>query len=104
MDCLVTRLLDNKIVLKLSALREVSLAHEMNDAGAPGLGWLYLGKLAFPFLRAIGIDKVKMSGLYIHSCQKMRYKGEYHPSYLADPVRFLFRYCQGSDCIPSGNL
>ena len=32
------------------------------------------------------------SGFYVHSCQKMRYKGEYHPSYLADPVRpFLVR-------------
>ena len=26
------------------------------------------------------------AGYYIHSCQKMVYKGEYSPSYLADPV------------------
>ena len=26
-------------------------------------------------------------GFYIQSCQKMRYKGEYAPSYLLDPVR-----------------
>lgn len=26
------------------------------------------------------------SGFYIHSCQKMKYKGGYSPSYLADPV------------------
>ena len=26
-------------------------------------------------------------GFYIYSCPKMRYKGEYSPSYLADPVR-----------------
>ncbi|KAL1739470.1 hypothetical protein HDZ31DRAFT_77573, partial [Schizophyllum fasciatum] len=25
---------------------------------------------------------------YIHSCQKMRYKGEYSPSYLADPEKY----------------
>lgn len=26
------------------------------------------------------------SGFYIQSCQKMRYKGDYQPSFLADPV------------------
>jgi len=25
-------------------------------------------------------------GYYIHTCQKMKYKGEYTPSYLLDPV------------------
>jgi len=38
----------------------------MNDAGASQMRFLYMG-------------------FYIHSCKKMRYKGEYLPSYLADP-------------------
>lgn len=54
---------------KLSALREASLAREMYDAGIVGLSSLYMG-------------------FYIQSCQKMRYKGEYFPSYLADPEDF----------------
>jgi len=28
----------------------------------------------------------QLPGFYIYSCQKMRYKGEYSPSFLADPV------------------
>ncbi|KAI0750919.1 arginine-tRNA-protein transferase [Daedaleopsis nitida] len=51
---------------KLSALREIALAKEIHDAGVPGMQYVYLG-------------------FYIHSCQKMRYKGDYSPSYLADP-------------------
>jgi len=54
---------------KLSALREISLAKEFHDAGVPQLKHLYMG-------------------YYIHSCQKMVYKGEYSPSYLADPEDF----------------
>ncbi|KAF9568968.1 hypothetical protein CPC08DRAFT_757172 [Agrocybe pediades] len=54
---------------KLSALREASLAAEMRQAGAPGMQYLYMG-------------------FYIHSCQKMKYKGEYYPSYLADPETY----------------
>ena len=26
-------------------------------------------------------------GYYVHTCQKMKYKGEYSPSHLLDPVR-----------------
>ena len=26
-------------------------------------------------------------GYYVHTCQKMKYKGDYSPSYLLDPVR-----------------
>ena len=29
-------------------------------------------------------------GYYVHTCQKMKYKGEYPPSYLLDPVRPTF--------------
>lgn len=53
---------------KLSALKEIALAQEMARYGAPGMGYLYMG-------------------FYIHSCQKMRYKGQYAPSYLLEPVR-----------------
>ncbi|KAK7695493.1 hypothetical protein QCA50_000129 [Cerrena zonata] len=51
---------------RLSALREISLAREIHDAGVPNMQFLYMG-------------------FYIHSCPKMRYKGEYSPSFLADP-------------------
>jgi len=54
---------------KLSALREISLAKEFHDAGVPRLKHLYMG-------------------YYIYTCQKMKYKGEYSPSYLADPEDF----------------
>ncbi|KAG8806142.1 Arginyl-tRNA--protein transferase 1, partial [Serendipita sp. 401] len=50
---------------KLSVLREAALAREFYAAGLKELKWVYLG-------------------FYIHSCQKMRYKGDYSPSYLLD--------------------
>ncbi|KAJ7095266.1 arginine-tRNA-protein transferase [Mycena belliarum] len=56
---------------KLSALREISLALEIRQAGATEMASLYMG-------------------FYIHSCQKMRYKGEYLPSYLADPETYVW--------------
>lgn len=45
---------------KLGALREIALAKE------EGYKWWY-------------------AGFYIHSCVKMRYKGDYHPQYMLDP-------------------
>ncbi|GBE79744.1 Arginyl-tRNA--protein transferase 1 [Sparassis crispa] len=56
---------------KLSALREASLAKEIHGAGAPEMNSLYMG-------------------FYIHSCPKMRYKGDYSPSYLADPEDYTW--------------
>ncbi|KAJ7129806.1 arginine-tRNA-protein transferase [Mycena epipterygia] len=56
---------------KLSALREISLACEIQEAGAAEMTSLYMG-------------------FYIHSCPKMRYKGEYSPSYLADPENYAW--------------
>ncbi|EIM88514.1 uncharacterized protein STEHIDRAFT_95770 [Stereum hirsutum FP-91666 SS1] len=56
---------------KISALREASLAREIREAGAKHMGYLYMG-------------------FYIQSCQKMRYKGEYAPSYLADPEEYTW--------------
>jgi len=64
---------------KLSALREISLVREMHEAGAPRMNFLYMG-------------------FYIHSCQKMRYKGEYSPSYLADPETYDWFLL--SSCLP----
>ncbi|KAK0468337.1 arginine-tRNA-protein transferase [Desarmillaria tabescens] len=54
---------------KVSTLREISLACEIHDAGASSMSYLYLG-------------------YYIHSCQKMRYKGQYSPSFLVDPETY----------------
>ncbi|KAF8138603.1 arginine-tRNA-protein transferase [Boletus edulis] len=56
---------------KLSALREAALAREISDAGLSSLNALYMG-------------------FYIHLCPKMKYKGEYSPSYLADPEDFTW--------------
>ncbi|KAH9076977.1 arginine-tRNA-protein transferase [Lactarius deliciosus] len=56
---------------KLSALREILLAKEFHDAGVPQLKHLYMG-------------------YYIYTCQKMKYKGEYSPSFLADPEDFTW--------------
>jgi len=64
---------------KLSALREVSLASEIQESGVPEMGWLYMG-------------------FYIHSCPKMRYKGDYSPSYLADPETYDWHPLE--TCIP----
>jgi arginyl-tRNA--protein-N-Asp/Glu arginylyltransferase len=33
---------------------------------------------------------ISYEGFYIYSCQKMRYKGDYSPSYLVDPVSGIF--------------
>ncbi|KAF9452509.1 hypothetical protein P691DRAFT_721999 [Macrolepiota fuliginosa MF-IS2] len=54
---------------KLSAMREISLAREIHEAGISDMQYLYMG-------------------FYIKSCQKMRYKGEYTPSYLLDPEAY----------------
>ncbi|BEI86601.1 hypothetical protein CcaverHIS002_0608880 [Cutaneotrichosporon cavernicola] len=51
---------------KLSALYEIGIALDMAAAGAEGMEWLYMG-------------------YWIATCQKMRYKGEYSPSFLLDP-------------------
>ncbi|KAG1874557.1 arginine-tRNA-protein transferase [Suillus subalutaceus] len=64
---------------KLSALREASLAREMHDAGAIAMSSLAMG-------------------FYIHSCPKMKYKGGFSPSYLADPEEFT--WVPLADCIP----
>lgn len=37
-------------------------------------------------------------GFYIHSCAKMRYKGEYHPSELLCPTSFEWYFLK--DCVP----
>ncbi|TFY59793.1 hypothetical protein EVJ58_g5558 [Rhodofomes roseus] len=65
---------------KLSALREASLAKEMYDTGLTDMGFLYMG-------------------FYIHSCPKMRYKGDYAPSYLADPEEYT--WCPLEQCRPA---
>lgn len=67
-------------------MREAALAREMREAGAPEVGYLYMGE---PSLCDAGRTNSNIQGFYIHSCQKMRYKGDYSPSYLADPVRVL---------------
>jgi arginine-tRNA-protein transferase len=55
---------------KLSAMREIALALE------GGYQYYYMG-------------------YYIHSCPKMRYKGEYRPSYLLDPETYEWHPLDG---------
>lgn len=77
---------------KLGALRETSLALEFDYR------YYYMGKLhkkrLLPFhpKRSNGYldllskaNKQGWTGFYIHSCIKMRYKGDYHPQYVLDP-------------------
>jgi len=33
------------------------------------------------------LTPIRSPGYYVHTCQKMKYKAEYSPSYLLDPVR-----------------
>ncbi|KAJ3573884.1 hypothetical protein NP233_g2158 [Leucocoprinus birnbaumii] len=68
---------------KISALREISLAKEINEAGVPDMKYLYMGES--PVVPPLPETEL-FAGFYIHSCQKMRYKGEYAPSYLLDPA------------------
>ncbi|CAE6426484.1 unnamed protein product [Rhizoctonia solani] len=56
---------------KVSAVREATLAKEIHDAGVESMNSLYMG-------------------FYIYSCPKMRYKGEYEPSYLLDPESYTW--------------
>lgn len=56
---------------KISAMREAALAREIHDAGIGAVDALYLG-------------------FYVHSCPKMKYKGDYSPSYLADPEDYTW--------------
>jgi len=71
---------------KLSAMHEACLAKEMHDAGAPGMTALYMGK--FDCNITLWHYTQSFTGFYIHSCVKMRYKGDYSPSYLVDPEEY----------------
>ncbi|KAG8914626.1 Arginyl-tRNA--protein transferase 1 [Tulasnella sp. 408] len=64
---------------KLSALKEIALAQEISSYGAPGMGYLYMG-------------------FYIHTCQKMRYKAQYAPSFLLDPEAYT--WCPTEKALP----
>ncbi|KAF8681174.1 Arginyl-tRNA--protein transferase 1 [Rhizoctonia solani] len=64
---------------KISAIREVTLAKEIHDGGLESMNSLYMG-------------------FYIYSCPKMRYKGEYEPSYLLDPESYTWHPLE--TCIP----
>ncbi|CAD6499503.1 BgTH12-03615 [Blumeria graminis f. sp. triticale] len=50
---------------KLGAMREIAMAKES------GYRWWY-------------------AGFYIHTCKKMRYKGDYSPQYILDPESYLW--------------
>ncbi|CAI2164004.1 17242_t:CDS:10 [Funneliformis geosporum] len=54
---------------KYSVLREIAMTQEFYNAGLQDLNWYYMG-------------------YYIHTCQKMKYKGQYKPSDLLDPETY----------------
>lgn len=62
------------------------MAREIREAGVLSMEALYMGEQGALYVSHM-TDRILIIGFYIHSCQKMRYKGEYSPSYLADPVR-----------------
>ncbi|KAG2178091.1 hypothetical protein INT43_003344, partial [Umbelopsis isabellina] len=56
---------------KYSALREIALTQTMEQKASKSIHWYYMG-------------------YYIHTCQKMRYKGQYKPSYLLDVESYMW--------------
>lgn len=77
-------------VYQLSALREASLVREMHAAGARSVQYLYMGQSpSLPIFSCTFLTKPSL-GYYIHSCQKMRYKGDYSPSFLLDPEEYAW--------------
>ena len=83
---------------QLSGLREIALAQEMNVFGALGVEFQYMGECGgcgggFAALHTVQPRVFMLTialrptlGFYIHTCTKMRYKADFHPSYLLDPV------------------
>ncbi|XP_041462974.1 arginyl-tRNA--protein transferase 1-like isoform X2 [Lytechinus variegatus] len=61
-----------------SALRELAFTRLLNVT-APSLEYYYMG-------------------FYVHSCRKMRYKGQFYPSYLLCPEAYTFLPIE--DCLP----
>ena len=65
---------------KLSACREAALAAE------EGYKYYYMGRLfvvrASPYSCLM---LMLLAGFYIHTCPKMKYKGQFHPTYFLDP-------------------
>lgn len=74
-----------------SALHEIAFARSLSKL-QPALKYYYLGAV-LPSTGRLGDEILTSSsfpsGFYIHSCAKMRYKGQYKPSELLDPVRCL---------------
>jgi len=64
----------------------------MYEAGATTVQHLYMGEYHADIL--IRVVHTYVTGYYIHTCPKMRYKGEYAPSFLLDPVRFPCPLCR----------
>ena len=66
---------------KLSACREAALAAE------EGYKYYYMGRLLWsaPFANSFLMLSKVWIGFYIHTCPKMKYKGQFHPTYFLDP-------------------
>ena len=62
-----------------SALREIEMARKLHLGDPANFKYYYMG-------------------YYIHTCQKMTYKGKYHPSYLLCPETYVFEPIES--CLP----
>ena len=78
-------------------MREASLAREMHAAGARSVKYLYMGLLLSSLPKSL-VCLPCSKGYYVHSCQKMRYKGEYAPSFLLDPEEYTWQPL--ATCVP----
>lgn len=80
---------------KISALREIAMVREMREAGVEGMEAYMMGESpSWGEMIELTADDgaYRWTGYYIHTCPKMRYKGEYQPSSLLDPVRSFLSF------------
>ncbi|EPQ61312.1 hypothetical protein GLOTRDRAFT_125034 [Gloeophyllum trabeum ATCC 11539] len=86
---------------KLSIMYEAALVQEMHQAGLPNMEHLHLGLFRsinlFPSA-AYNRTLFRSEGFYIHSNPKMKYKGEYSPTYLLDPEELSWHPVP--ECLP----
>jgi arginyl-tRNA--protein-N-Asp/Glu arginylyltransferase len=64
-----------------------SLSRRFCTASCPSSGTIIWVSQCLRLSAQLRPHRACYTGYYIHTCAKMRYKGEYGPSYLLDPVR-----------------
>jgi arginine-tRNA-protein transferase len=74
---------------KYSALREIMFTHSLSRDN-PSIKYYCMGKCMLHIIIVVICILSVEIGLYIHTCVKMRYKGQYKPSELLEPVRLNY--------------